>query len=105
MYMIGNCAAGSTCSTAAANYTAPAAPLVGFQCGGVPATNGISSANLATQLASYLKSLPVDPLTPNPLVAPWTYETGYAITVATGNLITVTACYPEDSANVVSQSR
>jgi prepilin-type N-terminal cleavage/methylation domain-containing protein len=99
MYMIGTCASG--CGTAAANYS-PNNPPASFQCAGVSAGTPVNSTNLATQLSSYLKALPNDPIANG--TGQWASTTGYAITVATGNIITVTACYPEDTASI-SQSR
>ncbi len=101
LYMIGTCTSG--CAGVAANYspTTPPAPATG-SCTGAVATNAVSSTTLATNLATYLKSFPNDPLANGTGV--WTSTTGYAVTIATGNIITVTACYPEDTASV-SQSR
>lgn len=99
MYMVGTCT--SACNTAAANYQ-PNNPPASFQCAAASPTNAINSTTLATNLSTYLKSLPSDPLANATGV--WTTSTGYAITIATGNIITVTACYPEDTASI-SQSR
>lgn len=96
-YVIGTCT--TNCNVAAANYS-PVAPAA-FACGAAQATNAISSATLATNLATYLKSIPQDPLYS---AATWT-QNGYMIQISANNIITVTACYPEDNANGISQSR
>lgn len=60
---------------------------------------GASCVNLATPLAKYLKSIPVDPGA--------TYSaatTGYSVTVDTNNIVTIKACGTEGSP-YVSQSR
>jgi prepilin-type N-terminal cleavage/methylation domain-containing protein len=95
-YIIGTCVAG--CNVPGAGYT-PIAPAA-FACGAAQATNAISSATLGTNLASYLKTLPQDPL----YQAAWG-ENGYMIQVSASNIITVTACYPEDNSTGISQSR
>src|SRR5260370_39769826 len=107
MYMIGTCT--GACNATAANYTpqVPPAPAA-YPCAGVPAANAVNSTTLATNLATYLKTLPIDPLSNG--VGVWnsgaaaTYITGYAVTVAAGNIIKITACYPEDT-TTFSQSR
>jgi prepilin-type N-terminal cleavage/methylation domain-containing protein len=90
-WTIGTCGAGCNASTYA-SY-APVAPAA-FGCGGATAA---SSVNLAADLGSYLKSVPTDPLSA-------AITNSYMITLAAGNIITVTACYPEDTASI-SQSR
>ena len=104
-YMIGTCA---TCNTlaglGATNYTNPASGATWTSsCSGASAATNVNSGTLATQLASYTKSLPTDPLY-NGNGSTWT-TTGYSITVSAGNIFTVTACFPEDAATTISQSR
>jgi prepilin-type N-terminal cleavage/methylation domain-containing protein len=91
MYIIGTCASGCNTNTLGATYS-PSSPAA-FACGSANSP----AVNLSTDLANYLKSVPVDPLSA-------TTSNSYSVTISTNNLITVTACYPEDTASI-SQSR
>lgn len=91
-WTIGTCGAACNTNLIGASY-APVAPAA-FACGGAAAA---SSVNLAADLGSYLKSIPVDPIS-------GATTNSYMITLGAGNIITITACYPEDTAGI-SQSR
>ncbi len=104
-YVIGTCA---TCNTQAGlitgtNNYSPAAGTIGFQCAAVNNVQvaPINSGTLQTQLASYLKQLPNDPLYSAGGTTTWN-STGYAINIAAGNIITISACFPEDIATGLS---
>jgi len=92
-WTIGTCAASCNTNLLGGTYS-PIAPAA-FACGGAAAA---SSVNLGADLTSYLKSIPVDPLSAST-------TNSYMITLATGNIITITACYPEDNSTGISQSR
>ena len=64
--------------------------------------------NLTAPLATYLKSLPIDPKLATSGVTPITLDatkTGYAVSVDANNIIQVTACGGENATAPVSQSR
>ena len=71
----------------------------GTYCGTVPA----QCVDLTTPLATYLKSLPIDPNGSTGSPAYTSSKTGYAVTVDANNIITITACNAEN--NPVSESR
>ena len=90
-WVIGTCASG--CSASQVGSYSPVAPSA-FSCGS--ATGAI---NLAPDLTNYVKQIPTDPLSSS-------ITNSYMLTLAAGNIITVTACYPEDTNGaVISQSR
>ena len=97
--VIGSCTAGCNTAAVETNYS-PTAPAA-FACGAAVATTAIVPATLSTNVASYLKALPTDPLYQ---AATWT-NNGYMITISASNIITVTACFPEDNGTGISQSR
>src|SRR5579862_3718129 len=73
-WTIGTCAAGCNASTLGATYT-PVAPAA-FACA---AANATVSVNLGADLTSYLKSVPVDPLSS-------TTTNSYMVTLGAGNI-------------------
>ncbi len=79
---------GSACSTTPGAY-----------CGSVPA----ACVNLTTPLATYLKSMPIDPNGTSGTPAFDAAKTGYAVTVDANGIVTVTSCSSENSAITVSR--
>ncbi len=71
----------------------------GTYCGSVPA----NCVDLATPLATYLKSMPIDPNGSTGSPAYTSAKTGYAVTVDANNIITVTSCASENSAITISR--
>jgi prepilin-type N-terminal cleavage/methylation domain-containing protein len=71
----------------------------GSYCGAVPA----GCVNLTTPLATYLKSIPIDPNGSTGSPAFDGAKTGYAVTVDANNIITITSCAAENSAISISR--
>jgi prepilin-type N-terminal cleavage/methylation domain-containing protein len=93
-WTIGTCGGGCNATQLVGTYS-PVAPSA-FGCNAAAAA---SSVNLFADLGNYLKSVPTDPLSSS-------ITNSYMITLAPGNIITITACYPEDNNGVaISQSR
>lgn len=80
---------GAACSTTPGAY-----------CGAVPAA---CLTALDTELAPYLKSMPIDPNGSTGSPAFDANKTGYAVTVDTNGIVTVTSCSSENSAITVSR--
>jgi prepilin-type N-terminal cleavage/methylation domain-containing protein len=71
----------------------------GTYCGSVPA----NCVDLSTPLATYLKSIPIDPNGATGTPAYTLAKTGYAVTVDANNIITITSCASENSAITISR--
>lgn len=80
---------GAACSTTPGAY-----------CGSVPAA---CVTTLDTALVAYLKSMPIDPNGSSGTPAFDANKTGYAVTVDTNGIVTVTSCSSENSAISISR--
>lgn len=106
-YMLGTCAAGCTNNTVPGTTTYSPSAGNSFQCGAsapsyAPAVSNTPALDLSSNLATYLKSMPFDPLGGGYGAA----NTGYAVSYNASNQITVFACLPEDTTSgSIYQSR
>ncbi|MEK7559210.1 MAG: prepilin-type N-terminal cleavage/methylation domain-containing protein [Patescibacteria group bacterium] len=65
--------------------------------GGCSVAASTACVNLATPLAKYLKSMPIDPTGGTTFTA---LKTGYSVTVDANNIVTIKACGVEGTTNI-----